>query len=318
MKWKIKKIKRYELIMHNYSWRKIAVPNWEPVSFAASYLYEKELFLTGGWNPNTNTFNSDIWKCNKEFQWKQLANMNSWSPRNGHSVTTFNGKLFLIGGFNYQSRYLEDIWIFDPENSSNEWECLQKTNTWEGREGHVALVFKNSLWIFGGITSSGVKNDIWTTQDGIHWSENDEIAPWTPRCFHNVVIFHDKLCLFAGSAVEGAKNDMYISRNGSDWLQVEENLPFTPHFGSGVCVFDNRIWMVGGSDAKERDFTNEVWWFTEDDGWNQYMIETPWSPRWGFNCVNVYEDKMILLCGGVRYSDRKYSAFADGWILEVN
>ena len=301
--------------MKNYSWNELETPDWEPVSFAASCVYEDTLYFSGGWNPLTNSFNSQFWKMNEHNKWENMEQADIWSPRNGHSFTKFNGELWLIGGFNYESRYLGDIWKFNPQDSSDKWICISQTNPWEGREGHSTISYQNSLWIFGGITSSGVKNDIWTSKDGISWEGSFETPPWSSRCFHNVIKYMDKLWLIAGSAQEGALNDMYKSTNGYEWELVDDNLPFSKRFGAGCCVFDNKLWIVGGSDSKEREFTNDVWVFTEENGWSEVKIVSPWTPRWSFNTLQNYTNFLVLLCGGVRFTDRKYSAYSDGWVL---
>ena len=302
--------------MSNYTWEKNITPKWEPVSFSAACIYEDTLFFSGGWNPLTNIFSSQFWRCNRDFQWKSLPTINTWDPRNGHSLTKFHNKLVLTGGFNYSKKFLGDVWVLNPANSIEEWECILPIAPWSGREGHKTIVFRDSLWIYGGVSSSGTNNDIWVSKDGINWEEVASSSSWSRRCFHNVQIYNDKLWLIAGSSTtEIANNDMYVSSNGIDWDLFDGNLPISPRLGSGVTVFDNKLWLIGGSNANEQHFYNDVWWFTEKEGWNQLLIDTPWKPRWGFNCVNVFNDKLVILCGGVRFPDRKYSAYTDGWVL---
>ena len=303
--------------MSDYIWRKIKTPNWEPVSFASSCIYEKNLYLSGGWNPLTNALSSQFWKCDSDFNWEKIVNQNHFNPRNGHTMTKYNDRIYIIGGFNYKSRFLEDVWILNPNELSEGWKCILPNAPWDSREGHKTIVFRDSLWIFGGKTLSRALNDIWISRDGINWEEAAPSSPWSRRCFHNVQLYNDKLWLIAGSStIEIANNDMFCSKNGVDWELHDEPPPFTPRFGGGVTVFDEKMWLIGGSDASEKQFYNDVWWFTEKEGWNQLGIDTPWTPRWGFNCVSVYNDNLVVLCGGVRYPDRKYSAFTDGWILQ--
>ena len=302
--------------MSNYKWNEIETPGWEPVSFAASCSHDNEIYLSGGWNPLTNSFNAQFWKMDEHKLWENLKRTPIWSPRNGHTLTEFNGDLWLIGGFNYESRYLEDIWKLDPSDMEHGWKCVSQRNSWEGREGHSTIVYKNSLWILGGIASSGVKNDIWTSKDGITWEGDFETPPWCGRCFHSVISFNGKLWLIAGSAQKSAMKDMYVSTNGHEWELFDENLPFTPRFGSGTCIYDDKIWFVGGSDGKEKAFNNEVWTFSEEEEWRKFPVQSPWSPRWAFNTTLNYKNSLILLCGGVRFPDRKYSAYVDGWVLE--
>ena len=304
--------------MNDYKWKETMTPNWDPVSFAASCIYKKSQIFTGGWNPIDNLFNSNLWKQDKQDHWEKMPIKNSFNPRNGHSLSFFKDRVYLIGGFNYESKYLRDIWVLDLDNSIIEWKCIQDSPPWEGREGHQALVFQNSLWVFGGITKSGVRNDIWASKDGINWEGDFETPPWSPRCFHNIHLYNNKIWLIAGSSTDGANNDMHVSKNGKNWELYDATLPFTPRFGSGVTIFDDRIWLFGGSDAKESEFFNDIWWFSEKEGWNELHINTPWKPRWGFNCVQSYLGNINLLCGGVRFPDRKYSAYADGWVLQKN
>lgn len=275
--------------MSTHKWKKIYTPKWELVSFAASCIYKNNLYLSGGWNPLTNTLSSQFWKCDSDFNWINIENQNPFSPRNGHTMTKFHDRIYIIGGFNYEFRFLEDVWVLNPKSSEG-WKCILSSAPWDSREGHQTVVFRDSLWIFGGKTISGALNDIWTSQDGINWEEAVPSSPWSRRCFHNVQLYNGKLWLIAGSSsTDFANHDMYVSKNGIEWELYDNNLPFTPRFGSGGVVFDNKLWLIGGSSAKELEFYNDIWWFTEKDEWNKFSVVSPWKPRWGFNCVDAYK-----------------------------
>ncbi len=302
--------------MNNYHWKRVQTPNWEPISFGATSVVEKNIYFTGGWNPLANSFNSDVWVGDPNFEWIKFASEKMWSPRNGHTLTKFHDKLILIGGFNYTNRCLNDVWIFDPKNPMLGWTCIVDDAPWEGREGHQSLVYHDFIWIFGGKVNSGISNEIWKSPDGIEWERVSENSLWEPRCFHNVVVYNNKLWLIGGSlSVDNAKNDVNVSDNGKDWKLVDEHLPFTPRFGSGAAVYDNKIWLIGGSDASESHFSNETWWYTQEEGWSKLAIESSWKPRWAFNCLSNFQNQILLICGGVRYQDRKYGAYSDSWVL---
>jgi hypothetical protein len=79
--------------------------------------------------------------------------------------------MWVIGGWSADPyKNWGDVWY---SKDGLHWSQLESTLSWEGRHEHSAYVFDNQLWVAGGFTNSGIKNDVWSLQ-----LPDD----WTPGC----------------------------------------------------------------------------------------------------------------------------------------
>jgi hypothetical protein len=71
---------------------------------------------------------------------------------------------------------------------------------WTKRQGQVLLVWKDVLWLIGGLEpklNTGV-GDTWFTTDGINWQKTNTDGPWRGREDHGVAVWRDALWLVGG------------------------------------------------------------------------------------------------------------------------
>ena len=124
---------------------------------------------------NAPHFN-DIWSTANGTDWIREAATSTWNPRRSFSLETFNGKIWLIGGWSPVDGYDTDI--FTSTDAVN-WSVATTSARWSNREGQVVRVFNNKLWLMGGVNYDEHKtfNDVWSTENGIHWTE---VASSTP------------------------------------------------------------------------------------------------------------------------------------------
>ena len=78
--------------------------------------------------------------------------------------------------------------IFEPEKLN--WEQAISSAPWPKRDAHTLNVFKNKLWIFGGVGGTSPdysKNysDVWNSENGKDWILVANNAPWGPRRAHD-------------------------------------------------------------------------------------------------------------------------------------
>jgi len=69
-----------------------------------------------------------------------------WSGRGNHVSLRFKGKMWVIGGGNSNSSYV-DVW---SSSTGLTWNEQTLTNGFSARQGHAGVVFKNKMWVFGG------------------------------------------------------------------------------------------------------------------------------------------------------------------------
>lgn len=84
-------------------------------------------------------------------------------PRMNSSLTSYLDKLYVFGGQNEESKYLNDFWIFDIKSST--WEKLSFDSYKDipnERSGHSSVLYNNEIYIFGGKTNPVIEvNDMW-------------------------------------------------------------------------------------------------------------------------------------------------------------
>jgi len=110
--------------------------------------------------------------------------------------------------------------------------------------------------VIGGLTDSEnepIRNDVWSSGDGIHWTLVAKNAPFAARYGHGCSVFNDRIVVLGGfnDAVgkEQSFGDVWQSTNGSDWTQAAA-APFSKEQFHSVLTFDNKLWAVGGYDRE--------------------------------------------------------------------
>lgn len=168
--------------------------------------------------------------------------------RFGHCANVYKDSMYTFGGWNgknclddfYQYSFQTNIW-YNLKNSSGEKPCA--------RYRHDSLVYKDSLYLFGGVNESQNRFNDFYKYHFIkrEWSsvKASGCTP-APRTFHKIVNYDNLLFLLGGFDGE-RKNDMYIIR-----LEGDEN---TPMIRNTSKRFDE---VQGGDALKNADLLEEL------------------------------------------------------------
>ena len=66
------------------------------------------------------------------------------------------------------------------------------------------------MWVIGGLTTGGVQhNDVWSSTDGITWTEVTDSAEWSVRELHQALVFGGKMWVVGGFDNVTYKNDVW-------------------------------------------------------------------------------------------------------------
>jgi N-acetylneuraminic acid mutarotase len=119
------------------------------------------------------------------------------APREGQTVEVFDGKIWLIGGVNYDERkVMNDVWY--SEDGLTWYEATQNA-PWSGRWDHATAVFKDRIFLVGGMDlSKQAFNDVWATADGIKWELVTDVPPWQTRQGHGLAVLRTRCGLLGG------------------------------------------------------------------------------------------------------------------------
>ena len=267
-------------------------------------------------------FNGHLWMVGQKASWSSVDGVtwtrhgkNDWGERIYLSGVYFAGKLWQTGGMRYQERALtNELW------SSGDGSTWQKANTaWEPRKGQALVVFKNKLWIFGGTSkisrnfeSLEMKNDVWSSPDGVTWTREVAQAPWSPRDTPQVVIMRDTLYMVGAQGMA----DVWRSADGKSWTQLTKEAGWKKRYDMGVQVFDGRLWVFGGRDLNPDPYKgalNDVWFSMNGTDWFRHAEHAPWSVRSGGHSV-VFHDQLWIFSGKHTGEDPAWKG--DVWVLQ--
>jgi hypothetical protein len=113
------------------------------------------------------------------------------------------------------------------------------------------------------------KNDVWSSADGVHWTQVCDQAPWPPRLWFSSVVYRDRMWVLGGWSNHPSKNwgDVWYSSDGTNWTQLKSNFIWKERHEHSAFVFQDKIWVAGGH---AQPLSSEVWslevppeWFDE-------------------------------------------------------
>lgn len=164
------------------------------------------------------------------------------------SVISFNGKLWVLGGYCLSSGYDCSKSTFSSTNGIN-W-TLETNNT---NGGTSAVVFNNKLYWIGGGTNS---NEVWKSSDGINWNYVSNFTTVSSSTFS--VVAQNKIWILGIYN----NNTAWYSSDGINWQEATNNGSIFPAGnGYGVSNKDNGLWVFGGTGG----FTS-VWFGDVSNG----------------------------------------------------
>ncbi len=248
----------------------------------------------------------------REYEWRQVHRSAPFAPRDGAGALVFDGRMWLLGGWNPQDKIHfpqtcnSEVWS-SPDGL--EWTLVNPRAPWEGRHTAGYVVHRDRMWIVGGDPiQKHYQNDVWSSRDGLEWKRAAANVPWAPRVLHYTVAFNDHIWVMGGqtlpqfaAAPEVFYNDVWCSRDGARWTRVTEHAPWAPRgMIGGSVVFNGRIWLLGGgtydTPDSPRRFYNDVWSTADGLHWERHLEHAPWAPR-QYHDVAVFDGGMWVLEG---------------------
>jgi hypothetical protein len=249
--------------------------DWEARHTAGYVVYQDKMWIVGG-DPLLGHYQNDVWNSEDGASWQRVNKGADvpWGPRVLHYTAVFNDKIWVMGGQTLTQfapevqRYYSDIW--NSEDGIHWEQVVPSGATWSPR-GMIggSVILNDRMWLLGGgmyqKPSEGNHiplNEVWSTDDGVHWECHTEEAAFPPRVYHDTAAFDGKLWVLEGGSQTEAHarvkncNDVWYSADGAEWFEVPDT-PWKPRHASSVFVFQDALWMIAGNHM-ERD----VWKLT--------------------------------------------------------
>lgn len=213
------------------------------------------------------------------FTWTEVTGKAAWSGRLDHTSVSFNGRIWVMGGYNpgqvRGDTYMEDVW---SSSDGKNWKLETGSAPWLGRRGHTSVVFDDgtgeAIYVIGGFVVNEetgyreYRNDVWRSADGTEWiqvkertyPELDSPDDWFPRFNHaSVVATHggiDYIYLLGGATMLEDHsvrysmvyfNDVWRSTDGATWERMPNNdYGIRAEHAAAVDPETGRIYIQGG------------------------------------------------------------------------
>jgi hypothetical protein len=240
--------------------------------------FNGNLYVMGGTNSSGTALN-DVWRSADGINWIQVTNLAPWAARAKGQLVVLGNTMYLMGGAaSATGTHYGDVWsTVDGIN----WTQLNP-KAWPGRRRFASTIFQGKIWISGGAgvdtTSPGgythtKYSDVWSSSDGIHWTQTVKQAPWIARSEHVFYSVGSLLYVLGGLLIDAfstATGDLWSSPDGVTWTRVSSN-----PFNLGV----SGLWPVAAFGSTGQGFpipssvtvgagTATAWAFTDfdDDG----------------------------------------------------
>ncbi len=237
-----------------------------------------KLWLIGG--NNSGYFKNDVWNSIDGINWTlvlaptTLGTGTQFSPREDFGALVYNGLMWVIGGFDGQSR--NDVWC-SPDGIT--WtKVLGSTasggaNQFAGRFGFGTAIFNNEMWVFDGANALSSNSDpvfgyadSWYSTNGNTWTLATSNGNYGRLYFTQAVSFNNLLWIPAGYLWNnwGGQSGVATSSNGIQWNDVVGSFP--PRFYHLSLAYNGYIWVIAGADdycastqACPVIYLNDVW-----------------------------------------------------------
>ncbi|HDQ25582.1 MAG TPA: hypothetical protein ENN43_02415 [bacterium] len=133
--------------------------------------------------------------------------------------------------------------------------------------GFSAFVFKNRMHIAFGRDSSGLIDDIYSSNNGREWDKLKQgKVTVPPREGAVVAVFKERLWVIGGAGKGGVLNDVWYTEDLKDWKPATVNAAFTPGKDYEAVVHKDRIWLMGGTGDDGKPMDN-MWWSMDGANW---------------------------------------------------
>jgi len=241
--------------------------DWEGRHTAGYVVFQDRMWIIGG-DANQKHYQNDVWFSENGKHWQCVTREVPWGPRVLHYTMAFKGRIWVMGGQTLpqfapeKECFYNDVW---SSTDGRTWDKMDvQRPAWPSR-GMIggSVVFEDRMWVLGGGTYHTPQtperqfyNDVWSSDDGLHWERYLQNAPWHPRQYHEVAVFDDKIWVLEGWNKVN-RNDVWYSANGVDWHELPDT-PWPPRHAASVFVYNDALWVVAGNDY-DNDVRNDVW-----------------------------------------------------------
>jgi len=161
-----------------------------------------------------------------------------------------------------------------------------------GRYGHVALAANGRAWVIGGFDGD-VRQDVWSTADGVNWTEatcGRGIHARATICPASVSITNCGSSAASNRARLPYVKDIWSSADGQTWSLVNATAAYGANFNNKVVMMGTNLWLIGG------DLLREVWSSPDGANWTQINAGASFPVRSWFQAL-AFNNQLWVIGG---------------------
>lgn len=229
----------------------------------------------------------------------------------GQGITNYRNNLYAISGDTFNS--------FTAGGSTAVVQEITPGATFSQRTGAMGAGLGGNLYIMGGFDGTNYLNDVWTSTNGVSWSQVTSSAPWGKRSEGKAIVFNGILYIMGGFNGTSALGDVWSTPDGMTWTRLSAGAwPGRTRFG--LTIYNNLMWVAGGAagaalvppavdpDLKYSDV------YSSPDGitWTRTVAQAPWVARNDFAFYTDSTNNRLHVTGGALI-DAYNNAVGDSW-----
>lgn len=279
---------------------------WQPRDSSGELVFNDQLWLLGGWFDSFAAPPRDVWSSRDGSRWDKVTSAAPWRYSDLPMTITFANRMWIMGG--WTNGRLEghgatsEVW---SSADGRDWKQATQHAGWSPRIASGIVEFKGRMWILGGTENyyfgdqKSLRNDVWSSEDGVNWRQEVAEAPWSARAYHQAVVLNDRIWIMGGGNYVPeyhAKNDVWSSADGIHWEQATDQTPWTPRLWFSALTYREHMWVLGGWSNNPSKNWDDTWYSPDGKSWKQLKTEHSWKARHEHSSY-VFKDQ-IYVAGG--------------------
>lgn len=221
------------LNLNDMKWQNVTMTGETPICryTHSANLYQKDkIIIVGGYAGRAGVLNetSVLTLVNREpltFEWKKIQTKGQKFHRSDHTANIYGNRLYLFGGADIEEESTDELWVLDLTDFK--WIKLNPVGEKpEDRYGHVSVMYNETLYIFGGLSTHArdFLTHFWQINiNELKWSRTllAELGGPGPRLAATAQEVEGKMIIFGGYC-HSYTNEMFsFDLKSHIWTKVE-------------------------------------------------------------------------------------------------
>ena len=252
-------------VLHRDMWTSKDGVAWTQVSDATPYDGYSELVV---YKDQIWAIKGSVWVSPDGVTWTEVLAKTPFGARGYGEVVAYKDWIWQLGSG-------PDVW---RTKDGKDWEKVTDVLPFGDRSATAVTVFQDKLWVLGGKTKGAntppeqgygdttTWNDVWSSEDGVTWTEVTDHAGWPPRQWFGATVYRERLWVIGGYDNVNNTNlgDVWYSEDGKTWHAFTSATNFAPRHEATIYVHDDSLRVVAGNTWP---VVNDVWSLALAPGW---------------------------------------------------